>query len=382
MGGNAKAVYRNTGTVKIFDGRLAFAEKISFDDVPPGEFVRDTVELIKSINASAGTIWKESSLQNETMFFGSFDVLKQLENPETYAEIRKSIGDIDVAVPPENIHRLHEFLVQREDKKISPSFFYIGQNRQNFSGKKINCIFFYEKNRKFLQIDFESIEFLNEKPSEYCRFMRSSSLEDTVQEIKGLAHKYLLSCIARAISEKPNSVLLTDKSPLHPSDKIRIKLTEECPFDYVFGRNGLRKQLVQQKRMGYPVMVSGKYAYKECPKESCETTDNLKKIFKILFSRNSTEEDDKKFWSFVGLCELCEKYLSKRKIERTYELLVNWKLWGQKGQKLSRNSEEDRETKETIIYTFESKFPFLVGVVPLEKIVEEYYEKYDEREEE
>ncbi len=382
MGGNAKAVYRNTGTVQIFDGRLAYAEKIDLREVQPEQFVDDVKKLVLELNKPG--VWQPSSVENETIYFGSFDSLRDPTiSKEEYVTSKPMMGDVDIAVPSVRMEALHDFLVQLEGKDITPNFTYIGQNRVAFSGKKVNTIFFYKRCKKFLQVDFEGMTFLNNAPEEYVKFMRSSPWRDVKEGLKGLGHKYLLTCLARIVSYKSNIVILTDKSPIHPANKVRIKLLDEIPHSLTFSKEGLRDKLKQQTRLGYPVMVEGKYAYKEVSKEESIGETSVKKIFKRLFSREPQGKDLDDFRSYMGTLDLCQKYLTRGKIESIYEYMVNVKLWGPKAQALSRDSAtDDKDIKEMIIYTMESKFPFLVGNLPLEETMDKYYLKYEEREEE
>lgn len=380
MGGNAKAVYRSTGTVKIYDDRLAYAEKIFFDEVLPDEFVENVEELLRRINSKI-VVWSESSVKAGTIFFGSFYTLKSLVDRTAFAKVKSHLGDIDVAVPMQKMNVLHELLLEFEEKELTSKFVYIGQNRQKFSGKKLNCIFYYLPAKKFVQIDFEGMDFASNAPEEYVRFMRSSPWIDLQEEIKGLAHKYLIASIARVVSYKPNIVILTNKSPLYPAKDVRIKSLDEIPHSLVFSKEGLRDKLEQQFRMGFPVMIEGKYAYKELSKERSHFETDLKKIFKKLFKKDPDQQDMQDFESYKGTLNLCSRLFSRNKIEEIYQHLIEVKLWGT-GQALSRDSaDDDKKIKEVIIYTMESKFPYLVGNLPLEQIMQEYYEKYEVREE-
>lgn len=376
MGGNAKAVHRSTGTTKVFEDRICYAEKIPLSQVDPSALVKDIDDLVRELNSLS--IWSDS--EKQAIFFGSFATLRDLEDRTSFLEFRDYLGDVDIAVPIGKMGILHSFLVRQEDKAITQELVYIGQNRQTFSGKKLNCIFYYKRCSKFLQIDFEGLDF---STLEYVRFMRSSPLVDMKENIKGLAHKYLLACIARTISYKPNIVILTPKSALHPIDKMRVKVLNEIPHSLTFSKEGLREKLQQQFRMGFPVMLHGKYAYKEIPKEECVFETKIKAIYKKLFMKEPVGKDIDDFSSYMGLLNLVSKNFTRGKIETIYRHMVEWKLWGRTGQALSRNSaEDDKSIKEMIIYTMESKFPYLVGQVPLEKIIEEYYVNYEEREDE
>lgn len=382
MGGNAKAVHRNTGSIKVYDGKISFAEKISLLDNDPDEFVSNVIELIQQIQKeSKFQIWFQKSIDSRSIFFGSFEQLCRISDRKDFLEFKNSIGDVDVAIPHGKMKLLHEILISKEEKKITPSFEYVGQNRQNLSEKKLNCIFYYLPSRQFLQIDFESTDFENGDPDPYIRFMRSSPLEDLRLGIKGLAHKYLLACIARCVSYKTNIVVLTNKSPLFPKEKIKIKLIEETPHSLVFSKEGLRHKLEQQFRMGFPVVVDEKYAFKETTKDKSIFEKDFQEIFLTLFSRTPSTKDLEDINSYAGLLRICSRYFSRSKIEAIYEYMVISKLWGDKSQKLSRDSiEEDKTTKESLIYEMERNFPFLVGNLNLEEIMEKYYSTYETRE--
>jgi hypothetical protein len=224
------------------------------------------------------------------------------------------------------------------------------------------------------------MKFVNEKPLPYVKFMRSSPWIDLKEGLKGLSHKYLLVCIARVVSYRDNIVILTDKSPVYPPNKVRIKLLDELPHSLSFSKEGLRDKLVQQKHLGYPVMVEGKYAYKQLATKDSPCEADLKKIFKRLFSREPMAADLNNFCSFMGCLELCSQYFSRTKIQSIYEYMVTVKMFGN-GQALSRDlAQEDKDIKTRIISRMESKFPYLKGTLPLEDLIEEYYSSYEERE--
>lgn len=376
MGGNAKAVYRSTGTVKIYDNRLAYAEKIHIGlDVPIQLFCDDVDELIRQINKHF--IWPEKSIREGSIFFGSYECLRSFEDKEKFSKFKNVIGDIDIAVPQETIENLHKFLESSEEKKITDKFLYIGKNRNAFHGKKMNCIFFYSRCSKFVQIDFEAVSFQNERPEEYCKFIRSSSFEDIQKGVKGLAHKYLLFSIAKLISYKENIVILTDKSPLFPPEKIRIKLLDVIPHSLSFSKEGLRHKLEKQYRIRFPVMVEGKYAFKEISKKDSKFEKDIAEIFKILFSKTPSKKDLENFYSYVGLLEIVEKSFSRAKIQTLFLYLIEDYLWGPGAQELSRDSQsEDKLIKEVMISEFESKFPFLDRQKYTDKFVEKYYSNY------
>ena len=103
-------------------------------------------------------------------------------------------------------------------------------------------------------------------------------------------------------------------------------------------------------------------------------------MFKLsLRPYEDIEGESKKFWSFMGLLELLEKYSNKKDIERIHDRYLEL-LWGtkqQRAQELEKNNPElDYKVKIGGYLKFIEKFGLPNKSVD---VVTEYYNDYGKR---
>lgn len=386
MGGNSRAIDRSTGEVIVVTGRSAFAERVNLFDVDTVVSFREAVKTtLLALGSKFQTIkgfplWPaKTSFAMGHCFMGSAAHVLCPNSPGEKELIRNmpTIGDIDVAVPEGFLADLWAVLCECESHHIGPMR-YLGQNRQKLRRPSINAVFQWKDN--FVQIDFvgTTVSADTGDVEPFVRFAHSSSWEDRVKGVKGVAHKYLLQTLAWAVSYDPQVIILTDKSPLYPPDKVRVKTLHEPPRPMSFSVDrGIRMRLEQQfEPNGKPLVVLGKNAYKEVPTSQSQYVTDLNSIFMLLFGRSPEEGDMEEFASFHGLIRLGKKYLDDATLNRALDFMIRYKLYGV-GQALSRDSAaEDKKVKARICevicdMTFIKTDP---------KLVAEYYKNYKERE--
>lgn len=384
MGGNSRAINRETGEVKTFKGMQAFASPVDLKCIISlrEEFIYFWNDLFDVFYKKTGKLLipkGDSSVSNNVCYLGSArHVLgRHAKDASLVLDVLPIMGDVDVAIPEENIEDLWEVLCSLEEVEFDNSTMtYVGQNRKTLRKPSVNAVF--EWNGTFIQIDFVAVPFKNGVVDPFVVFAHSSPWDDRKEGIKGVAHKYLLQTIAWSVSYNPNVIVLTDKSPLYPQDKIRVKTVHEPTRSMSFSVDrGVRFRLQRQFDMnGKPVIVNGKEAVKEIPTSQSSYVTDVEEIFKMFFKSNPSGNDMIDFDSFVGLIRICKKRLSKELFHQALDFLVRFKLYGT-GQALSRDSMEiDREAKRKICDLITSQTDY---VIP-QGITEEYYEKYRERE--
>jgi hypothetical protein len=398
MGGNAAAIDRTTGEVINFDGRPAYADKINLKKVDRSAFKRDMIAAFLSLNSLYEKkfdepIWDKDvlpELMSGDAFNGSSEHLFGSMSDEEFLKHKAMVGDIDLTVPRDKLSSIFELLSGLEGKTISPRISYVGQNKFDQYGHQINSLFAYAvpefKKRALVQVDFEGVDYdASGKPDEFAKFSHSSAWEDIQEGIKGVAHKYLLRSLAKSISFRKDVVLLTDKSPLSPPEKIKIaKSSLEGTHLLAFSVDlGVRSNAEQQFLPdGSPLMVGDKFAFKSLPTEKSSYVKTRKGVFQALFKLDPSNEELKMLNSFVGCLQLLKKYADESIINATYLDLLKDKLFGKGSQRLDASDPEvDRSVKMTLIARMKKEFPQLEKFDnELEKLSGEYYSSYKTRE--
>lgn len=372
MGGNSRAINRDNGEV------LAFAEKINVSEIGRQVLASDTLELLSKINKLFFAKHQKVLWRGTPTFSGSTKHLFDVSiSDEEFIAVKPIIGDVDVMISEENLQKLFDFLASIEGLEILPNVFYLGQNNHTLRGQQINSVFKYKN--KNLQIDFEGVKFENGMPTCFAKFAHSSDWNDVKLGIKGLAHKYLLMTLAWSVIPSSDIVVLTDKSPLYPQNKVKLKALKSPPRMLSFSvDSGLRVRLQKQTDVnGNTITINSKTAYKEIPIEKSVYLTDLQQIFELYFKVRPSLDEMKLFWSFSGLLELCSTYLTETVIRELFDQLVRYKLFGQ-GQKLDRDSSAtDKSVKTRIIAELINRFPYLKeSSLDINSIMFEYYENY------
>jgi hypothetical protein len=305
-------------------------------------------------------------------------------NDEDFVEHKPTVGDIDLTVPHEKLSSIFQLLSKLEGKSITPSISYIGQNKEEQgAGHQINSLFLYapksSKTPVNVQIDFEGVEYEKGRPDEFSKFGHSSSWDDIKAGVKGVFHKYILRCLARAASTQSDAVVLTPKSPLEPPEAIKVtKKTAPLSLLSFSVDRGLRANAAQQFLPdGTPVMVNGMRAFKELPTSESTYARTKKDIFTLIFGDEPVGNELQLLDSYVGILQLIADHLDDSQVDAIYLDLIEDKLFGQ-GQALDAyNPEVDRSAKMGAVALYREKFPSVASHDKLlEKLQDDYYKKY------
>lgn len=379
MGGNAKAIDRITGIIKTHQGKEAFANRLDLRTIDCNEFKENLVATLMKLNNEIHYLWPNPTpLVSGLMFSGSAANFFQVPTEE-FLKHKTHLGDIDVMIPHQNLGTLFSTLALMEGCSVG-SFVYVGQNRPTLHGSQISSIWFH-KDYGFVQIDFEGVRFPNDQPDAFARFAHSSPWVDVKLGLKGVAHKYLLMVLAWVMVPVHNVVVLTDKSPIWPPDKVRRKTLHQPPRAMSFSVDkGLRWRLQIQKHNGVPVRLADGTAFKEIPTKDSKYITDPEQIFIKLFQLKPMDGDVERMGSFIGLIELCKLHLAPYQVREVFDQLCRYKLFGP-GQALSRDAAaDDREIKTRIIETLMKEFPFLQNSkTSVSDLMTEYYASYKER---
>lgn len=292
MGGNARAIDASQNTI-IWNGQPALARKISLNDWPRSELTKDLIELLNVLG-----FWNTVS---PILFNGSSELLFDNSiSDEEFIQYKPLIGDIDITVPKELKQKVWEYFSDKHGKAITNSITYVGSNKPTMSsvGEQMNCVF--EHNGRLFQIDWEFVDFKNDKPTEWVKFSKSSNWNDIKLNVKGVFHKYLIRAIARQSAMIENVIVLTPSSTEEKPKIVKKYFNKRSINRYAFSIiYGLRDKIEVM-----PYKVDGYQAVKI--KEIADSTfiNEPREIFEALFGFAPTDYDMKRFRSFSGLLEL------------------------------------------------------------------------------
>lgn len=387
MGGNTRAIDRETGKVR------AFADKIDLHKVKRSHFrgsLRNTLLKLSGdhVKLTGKPLWGDESrsqlLDEGYAFNGSSEhLMNELVSDRELLKYKPVFGDIDVTIPHEYLCSLFEVLAANELHALNGRVTYIGQNKLEQHGHQINALFqFSDEDVTFkFQVDFEGTDYSTGLPSEFGKFAHSSAWDDIKLGLKGVGHKYWLINLVRAISEKTSMVQLTDKSPM-PPDQVRLKKVApgEHPRTHAFSVDrGLREKMRKVSHNGKPLYVGDKCAVQELPTSESEYTQDLAEIFAFLFRhRPDTHKKREQLWSLSGLIDLCDIYISEHRLENAYLFMLNENLFGPAAQKLDRSSATaDEQAKMKIVNYLRNRMPYLKDFdKELDRLKGAFYERY------
>lgn len=369
MGGNTRAINRETGEA------FAFASKLQLNVFKRKKVTDEFKKLFKVLNDSYTKkykipLWKNFKIITSGFAFnGSSDAFFNDSIPDDdFVQFKPSVGDIDVTIPHNRLSNLFDLLANLEGKQLTPTIKYLGQNKKTFGGHQINALFLYTEGKfeNAMQIDFEGVEYDADEfsPTEWAKFGHSSDWADIKQGFKGVNHKFLLINLARGISKREDVLLATPAAKISKDKPPRLKTMKpgDVPRMLAFSVDrGLRVKIAQQfYDDGEPVMVDGKFVFKETPTKGANYETSKVGIFKALFNREPKGDDLVKLNSFVGVIDLIKKYSTKDVAADTLTFLVHNNLFGPAAQGLERNNPKlDFEIKWAMVKYFLKIFPHL-----------------------
>ena len=310
-------------------------------------------------------IWYDLSgiINSRIIFSGSTNPL--FDNNISDNEFRKYkpfLGDIDVKIPKEIASRFKIFLESIKGKMIG-QVKYLGNN--SMSGQ-ISTLIELPKNfwyiTKNIQIDFEIVDFEDEKPTEFSIFSHSSSWDDIKQNIKGIAHKYLIRSLI-AIKKHDNVVLLTKNDRISKKD-INMNIMSysvDKGFRFKFTKSGC---------------LDGKIAIKEIEPKDRIYYQDIGLMFSIIFGYMPSGNDMVLFSSFMGILDLIKQSFCEDDIIEIYNRIVEL-LFGPKSQKLYKDvsgKTQDYEVKMAVISKFYESFDF-IDIVD-SSLIDNFYKVY------
>jgi len=346
---HSKAVLLEGGNVEVQlkDGTLARANKIDLTSVPRTKIINDLLRFFYSLNEQFEAennkkIWPDNSLiQNGEIFNGSSEHFFNLKiTDEEFVKFKPVVGDIDVAVPSTLKDQLQVFLSENKGKAFTKNCVFLGSKQEVIGeGHQINCLIrMYDSIN--VQIDFELLEYVKGKPSEFAKFSHSSSWRDIAEGFKGVLHKYLIQSAASSslILTDNDVVVFTKKKPQISSRFAKEKMITPRKFSI---DRGLRTDAYYHAsdESGKPLYHGGKPVYRETETEQSTYLTKVKEIAREIFGQTFNLKDLNEFYSFGGVINLCKKYMSDVQLLAIFKNFVN-RLFGPFVQGFERNNPE------------------------------------------
>lgn len=324
MGGNIRVVRDNIVT---------WAQQVPLSRIGRTEFCSCVKGILYDISEHLNC-WSTDSIESGEIFSGSSQYVFSPEyTDKEIAEVKKSIGDVDVMIDIDFKDQLTKYLDYLSDSDFKGYVYNkkIDQIHSVFNVLGVNC-----------QIDFEFTKFSGGKPSEFAKFSHSSSFTDAQYNIKAVFHKFLIGATTYTTSQ---NILVLDSN----GNSVNEDKTKFAVFSVVDGFKIKYKPLYDKsrhefvRRHGLQVFVKNKSPY----------STNVKRFYKYLFNTDFLE-DYEKFWSFIGVCELIKEAFSRDKINDIHskfcEMLQN--------HRVSKNADEDRKLKYNAYLMFINKLGF------------------------
>jgi len=369
------------GNISVMLGGVSHvADVIDYTNTDRRVLRNTLIEIFKEINHKYLVRYKTplwampKYLETGEMFSGSSRYLFDLSINDVFLQSYSPImGDIDVMVPNGTQTQLWDLF--DEYKSDMSSVEYYGNNREEKTFLELQINSLWSINGYNIQIDFEFADFLESAPTSFAKFSHFSHVDDTMNGIKGVNHKYLLRCLATASSMMDNAVIVTPKAtPQKPRKKKMNKPMCMYRFSVAKGfRRGYELIELDGKKWGYP----GKAIYKELATKDSVYEKNINLMFQMFFGTEpETPKELESMWSFIGLLNLMSKYLSDTQIIDAFSKLCNL-YWGE--QCLVRNDPEADKTIKLAGYkAFNTMFSEIVDPVifKVHDLQEEFYSKY------
>jgi hypothetical protein len=338
--------------------------------------------LLMSIDAAFARkfrkpLWSPELLSSGEFLSGSslhFFNVKGIPD-ETFVAKKPTVGDMDTMVDKELELELREFLTENEDKQIGPSILR-GFQRGN---EQFSSLWELQDPPIKVQIDFEFVEFVNNKPTDWARFSHSSSWDDLQSGVKGVFHKLLIQAFTSLTRQEFYLRKLVGRGKARKEEDV---LTVDNMYSFAVSSKeggGLRAKYepVMDGMTGKPEYKDGKPVMRAAPTSGY--IQDIGKIFQTILGKRldpkQAREISNKFWSFSGLLDVMNHLLSPEEKQHVVHAFL-LKVVGPGAQGMYKNNPgKDRAEKTTAI---NHMFNMLKMPKPsnLDQMMKDYYAGY------
>lgn len=293
-------------------------------------------------------------LWNDSIYFsGSSTHLFNAAIPDDeFIFYKPVVGDIDVQLDLKLKDMIKVFFIFMVPNHRVDNMIYIGHK---CSSNQIITIWKHIPTKINIQIDFELVDFDNNKPTEWSQFSHSSSWDDLSMGIKGVFQKYIFRSLQH---RKAKDILILPKTS---KGKEKIIHSGELAFSLKGIRYKIEPVLDEQ---GNHLIKNGMYVYKELDSKDSEYITDLELIFQMTFNKDPSKDDITKMASFVGVIDLIVKNFNELEQKKVLDAFANL-LWEKGAQGLVRG--DPRADYDTKIVAFN----YLINKLDID--INEYY---------
>lgn len=295
----------------IFKGIAAQPVRIGCGD--GRDFWRAKIEhLWRTLNHCAHKkLWDESPGIVPYLAGSTVHIFDDFIDTEELIDVKPAYGDIDIQVDLEKAGLLLDLLNRIEQEDYVSEFKLIGWQH---TVDTVVTLWYDEDIDLYYQVDFELVEFSDNRPTHWSQFSRSSSWEDLSKGLKGFAHKYVF----RAIT----AIWLRDAQV-----QLKTKFTQKKISPIVFSPKGAR---VKWREIRPDV-------WQEVPMDEEALVRNVYDLFRLFFKVKPTQYDVAEMYSYLGVLNLIGTWIDKEHYPKIAEGMHNL-LWGPHAQKLYRDN--------------------------------------------
>jgi len=334
-GGNSKA-YRPDKTIKQIIGKGdATATSIPIAKLGRSKVVNDIVNLFAVLNNKL-SLWDDFSVIKSGFAFNgsSAHIFNNDIDDVDIVKYKPEMGDVDITIPENKLKIMRDYFESIEplpdyDKssknKLTNNMYLVGTSRIGFKDQVVALFAYYIREDDFIviQIDFEGVEYENNKPTDFAKYSRGSALDDIKLGIKGLVKTELYKAILHTISFLGKIHVLLKNGKLSKKGDYANASGLGLSASY-----GLRKKYIkggQHDEYGeLHVELTSDEAKLLNSFESGGYTRNLNDIFKIIFGKTPTSAELQNMTSFVKTIEMLKKYISPTHHKNIYNSFVTY----------------------------------------------------------
>jgi adenylate kinase family enzyme len=269
---------------------------------------------------------------------------------ETFVAKKPTVGDIDTMVNKELEPQLQEFLVKLDNKQIGSAKL-LGFQRGN---EQFSALFEMKDPPVKIQIDFEFVDFENDRPTDWARFSHSSSWDDLQAGVKGVFHKWLIQAFTALTRKEFLLRKLVGRGKLRKEEDVP---TTDNMYSFAVSSKeggGLRaKYEPVLNDNGTPLIKDGLPVMREAPTAGYQK--NIGKIFSTILDQRLTPKQaqmlQQKFWSFTGLLDVMNTLMDPEEKQKVLTGFLQ-KTIGPGAQGMYKNNpDKDIAEKTTAINT-------------------------------
>ena len=375
---NPKRLIIEGGNLSV-DGHQA--QHIDLHTIPRGQIVTELNKLLHSINSAyhahhKNNLFPASVLQSQKFLSGSSLHLFNTSIPdEEFVKHKPKVGDIDTQVDKKLEGSLENFLKAKQGHQIGPATL-LGYSRGN---EQFSSLWEFQNPPIKVQVDLEFVEYANDEPTEWAQFSHSSDWGDLTQGIKGVFHKYMMRALTSGSSSQKYVARQLKKGVKIATEPV---VDKDVSFAVSSKQGGGMRQKYQpymDPETGEPMVKDGIPVMLEIPTSESHYIQDLNQQFQMLFHTPPVDQDQKLMWSFQGLIQLANRYLSDDARQQAADDFTT-NLYGPAAQGLYKGDpKRDQQEKGIAFHTLlgSLKLPDIAAIQnKAHAEADAYYKKY------